>query len=154
MPLSFQDRMFRQVNSPFADSLQRRARRRLIVMLTILSAFGVAAAINTIGDRIVWLSLATIPFWLFTYLLNLSLRGMFELTDKRLDEHQIAVRNHAYKMAYGYTLVFLITVVTVATVVDLDRVGMFSVAAFAFLTSALSPRLITAWTMEDTDDGE
>ena len=30
----------------------------------------------------------------------------------------------------------------------------FAIAAAAFLMSALAPRLITAWTAEDSDDGE
>jgi len=154
MPQIFQDRMFRQVNSSFADKLQRRSRRRMLVALTVFGAFLLGAAIYSGGDRIVFVSLASLPFWICTALLNLSLRGIFELDDTRLDEHQIAVRNHAYKTAYGFTLIFLILVVTVATVIDLDRVGTFSVAASAFLVSALAPRLITAWTTEDSDDSE
>ena len=152
MPSSFQDRLFRQVNSPLADALQSRARRRLMVIIAVASAAAIGAAIYTNGDRFMWMALATLPFWLSVVFLNLSLRGIFELSDDRLDEHQIAVRNHAYKTAYGFTLVFLIVVVTTATGVDLDRPAAFSVAAFAFLTSALAPRLITAWTLEDSDD--
>jgi len=45
-------------------------------------------------------------------------------------------------------------VVTVAAGADLGRIATFSTAAVAFLVSALAPRLITAWTLEDQDDGE
>jgi FtsH-binding integral membrane protein len=144
--------MFRQVNSAFADKLQRRSRRRLIVIATIVSAVGIGAAIAAGGDDIVFVALATVPFWLCMVLLNFSLRGIFELDDNRLDEHQIAVRNSAYKSAYGFTLIFLVLVITVASVVDLDRIRTFATAATAFFICALAPRLITAWTAENSHD--
>ena len=154
MPVNHQDRVYRQVNSPLADTLQRRSWRRLVVLSSILGALLVAAGIYTGGDRLLWVSLWSIPFWASMYFLNLSLRGIFELSDERLDEHQIGVRNKAYKTAFGYTLVFLITIVIAADVLTLGRVGTFSIAAFAFLTCIMAPRLITAWTLEDSDDGE
>ena len=154
MPQGFQERMFRQVNSTFADKLQARSRRRVIVLATVASALLVGAALNSGGDRIGFMALASIPFWLCMFLLNLSLRGIFELRDEHLDEHQVAVRNNAYKRAYGFTLIFLVLVVTVAAGADLGRIATFSTAAVAFLVSALAPRLITAWTLEDQDDGE
>ena len=129
MSQGLQDHMFRQVNGPLADKLQRRGRRRAIVVATLASAILVGVAISAGGDRIVFMALASIPFWLCMLLLNLSLRGIFELSDARLDEHQIAIRNLAYKTAYGFTLVFLVIVVTVAAVIDLGRVPTFSVAA-------------------------
>lgn len=154
MPQSLQDRMFRQVNSAFADRLQQRSRRRLIVVATIAAAIGVGFGIASGGDDIVYVSIASVPFWLCMVLLNLSLRGIFELDDAHLDEHQIAVRNHAYKTAYGFTLVFLVLVVTIASVVELDRIRTFALAASVFLICALLPRLITAWTAENGDDEE
>ncbi|MDJ0652804.1 MAG: hypothetical protein QNJ40_01510 [Xanthomonadales bacterium] len=149
---NLQDRMFRQVNSAFADRLQRRNRRRPIVVATLLSAVLIGLALNAGGDRIVFVALASLPYWLCMHLLNLSLRGIFELSDERLDEHQVAVRNNAYKTAYGFALVFMVVLVTVASVLDLDRPGTFAVAAFAFLTCALAPRMIAAWSLEDNHD--
>ncbi|MEJ2275609.1 MAG: hypothetical protein P8Y01_13735 [Woeseiaceae bacterium] len=154
MSQQFQDRMVRQVNSTFADKLQRRSRRRMIVIASIASAFLLGAAINTGTDRIAFWALACVPFWACMRLLNFSLRGIFELDDARLDEHQLAIRNEAYKSAYGFTLVFLVLVVTIVAAVDLDRIAMFSVAAVAFFVGALAPRLIAAWRLEDNDDGE
>jgi MFS family permease len=154
MNTRFQDRMVRQVNSTFADRLQRRGRRRLIVIASVASAVLLGWAVNSGADRIAFWALASVPFWACMMLLNLSLRGIFELDDARLDEHQLALRNGAYKTAYGFTLVFLVLVATVVAAVDLDRIGTFSVAAVAFLVSALAPRLIAAWRMEDVDDGE
>lgn len=152
MPVSHQNHMYRQVNSAFADRLQHQSWRRLIVLSSIIGAVLAAAAIFTGGDRILWMISGSLPFWLSAYFLNLSLRGIFELSDEHLDEHQISVRNRAYKTAYGYTLIFLIIIVTAASVLNLDRVGMFSISAFAFLTSIMAPRLITAWTIGDSDD--
>ena len=154
MSQGLQERMFRQVNSAFADKLQTRSRRRAVVIATLVSALLIGLAMNSGGDRIGFMALASIPFWLCMLLLNFALRGMFELDDGRLDEHQVAVRNQAYKTAYGFTLIFLVLVITVASVADLDRIATFSVAAVAFLISALAPRLITAWRAEDGDDGE
>lgn len=151
---ALQDRMLRQVNSSFADKLQRRSLRRLLVAATIGCALLLGMAINSGGDRIGFLVLASIPFWVSMVLLNFSLRGIFELDDERLDEHQVAVRNAAYKTAYGFTLVFLVLVVTVAAALDLDRIETFAVAAVAFMISAVAPRLITAWQAEDQYDGE
>lgn len=151
---STQSRVYRQVNGPLADKLQRRSRRRLIVVLTVLAAAVVGFGIYTRGDRIEWMLLATVPFWSCVVLLNLSLRGIFELRDRNLDEQQIAVRNHAYKTAYGYTLVFMVLIATTAFAIDLDRIAAFSLAAFAFLTCALAPRLYTAWVMDDDDDDD
>ena len=154
MSQQLQDRMVRQVNSTFADKLQQRSRRRLIVIASIASALLLGAAINTGIDRIAFWALASVPFWVCMVLLNFSLRGIFELDDARLDEHQLAIRNEAYKTAYGFTLVFLVLVVTAVAAIDLDRIETFSAAAIAFLVSALAPRLIAAWRLEDTDDGE
>ena len=154
MPQGFQERMFRQVNSTFADKLQPRGRRRGIVIATLVSALVIGLAIDAGSDRVAFMALAAVPFWLCALLLNLSLRGIFELGEERLDEHQVAIRNNAYKRAYGFTLVFLVIVVTVAAGADLGRSANFAVAAVAFLVSALAPRLIAAWTLEDPDDGE
>jgi hypothetical protein len=151
---AFQNRMLRQVNGAFADKLQRRTLRRVLVVATIASALLLGIAIDSGSDRVGFLALAAIPFWISMVLLNFSLRGIFELDDERLDEHQVAVRNAAYKTAYGFTLIFLVLVTTVVAALDLDRVEMFAVAAVAFLICAVAPRLITAWSTEDGYDGE
>jgi len=144
--------MFGHVNGPMADRLQSRSRRRAIVLGSLAGAAATAAGIATVGDRIGWLLLAAIPFWIFAALLNLSLRGIFDLDDDLLDEHQIAVRNHSYKTAYGYALVFLVVIATTAVGLALERHIAFAVAAFAFLSGALAPRLVAAWMLEDADD--
>jgi DNA-binding XRE family transcriptional regulator len=38
--------------------------------------------------------------------------------------------------------------IAVAAVLEPDRTGLFSIAAFAFVVSALAPRLVAAWTLE------
>jgi hypothetical protein len=149
-----QSLMFGQVNSAFADRLQSRAIRRAMVLALFASAALVGVGIAGIGDRFWWMIIVTVPFWIVAALLNLSLRGIFELNDELLDEHQIAVRNASYKSAYGYALVFLVIVATVATGLALERRYAFAVAAFAFLTGALAPRLVAAWSLEDSDDRE
>lgn len=154
MPEGIQDYMFRRVNGSLADRLQRRVRRRTIAVAAVLAAGAIAAALAADAGRLAWLVAAALPFWLAAFLLNLSLRGIFELADDRLDEHQVAVRDRAYKTAYGFTLVFLVVIATVATALAPDRTGLFSIAVFAFLTSALAPRLVAAWTLDDGDDGE
>ena len=144
--------MLRRVNGPLASRLQRRGQRRLLVLATLVNAGIVGVAMCSVGDRPALMGLAAVPYFVSMWLLNLALRGIFELSDERLDEHQIAVRNHGYKAAYGLTLVFLVVVVTASSVASLDRIGTFAVAATAFLVSALAPRMITAWILEDVDD--
>ena len=154
MTSKLQRRMFGQVNSAFADRLQARSRRRGIVLGCIAGAAAIGAGIIAVVNHAWWVLLAAVPFWSFAVLLNMSLRGIFDLDDDLLDEHQIAVRNHSYKTAYGYALVFLVVVATIATALDLERHVALGVAAFAFLTGALAPRLVAAWTLEDSDDRE
>jgi len=154
MTSKLQNLMFGQANSEFADRLQSRSIRRSMVLALFMSAGLVGIGIATTGDRFWVMLLVTVPFWVMAALLNLSLRGIFELDDELLDEHQIAVRNASYKTAYGYALVFLVVVATVATGLALERRYAFAVAAFAFLTGALAPRLVAAWSLEDSDDSE
>lgn len=149
-----QDWVFQRVNGPLADRLQRQGRRRALVLCTIASALLVGGAIYLAGDRPGWVLLAMVPYVLSAYGMALSLRGIFDLEDGRLDEHQIAVRNRAHRVAHGATLFFLMLVVTVVGILDLDRRGLFSLASSAFLLGLLAPRFFAAWLLEDLDDGE
>lgn len=154
MASGLQNRMFGQVNSRFADKLQYQSRRRALVLAAFVTAAMVGTGIALSGDQFLWMIVVTIPFWLCAVLLNLSVRGIFELDDDLLDEHQIAVRDNSYKSAYGFALVFLVVVTTIATGMALERRFAFAVAAFAFLVSALAPRLVAAWRLEDDDECE
>jgi hypothetical protein len=154
MLMSYQDRLFNQANGVFAQSLQRRSRRRILVASLVVSVILVGAAIYTMGDRFHLVAIATVPYWLQVHLLNLSLQGLFELSDHRLDEYQVAVRNKAYELSHGMSLVFLVSVVTAAVVLQLDFVGQISTAAVAFLVSVLAPRMITAWVLADYEDAD
>lgn len=148
----YQNRMFRQVNSGFARRLQHRAPRRCIVLATLVNAASVGVVMLSAGDNPLWMGLAAVPYFLTAFLLNLSLGGIFELSDERLDEHQVGTRNGGYKTAYALTLVFLVVVVTTSSVLDLGRIETFAVAATSFLICALAPRLITAWIAEDFNE--
>jgi len=152
MTSKLQRRMFGQVNSAFADRLQTRRRRRAIVLGCIAGAAAIGSGIVAVASHSWWVLLAAIPFWSFAALLNMSLRGIFDLDDDLLDEHQIAVRNQSYKTAYGYSLVFLLVVATTAAGLGLERHVALGVAAFAFLAGALAPRMVAAWTLEDADE--
>lgn len=154
MASGLQNLVFGHVNSRFADKLQYQLRRRALVITAIATAALVGIGIALAGDRFLWMIVVTIPFWLCTGVLNLSLRGIFELDDELLDEHQIAVRNDSYKSAYGFALVFLVVITTIAVGLSLERRIAFAVAAFAFLISALAPRLVAAWRLEDNDERE
>lgn len=46
-------------------------------------------------------------------------------------------------------MVFLIVVATVAAGMELQRQAAFAVAVFAFFMSALAPRMLLAWNLED-----
>ncbi len=145
----FQERLYSNVNGPFADRLQSRAARRTLVLATLLGAACVGVAFSNLEDGFWWVVAAAIVFELSILLLILSLRGIFELKDELLDEYQISVRNNAYKKSYGLVLVFLVLLATIAAGMDLPRHSLFGVAVFAFLVSALAPRLMSAWHLED-----
>jgi hypothetical protein len=95
------------------------------------------------------LPVVAIPFWGLAWLLNLSIRAIFELDDNLLDEYQLGLRNAAYKRAHGITLIFLLLVAVATGGLDLDRVQVFSVGMFAFLVAIMAPRMLVAWTMDD-----
>jgi len=145
----FQERLYGNVNGPFADRLQSRAARRTLVLATLLGAACVGVAFSNLEDGFWWVVAAAIVFESSILLLILSLRGIFELKDGLLDEYQISVRNNAYKNSYGLVLVFLVLLATIAAGMDLPRHSVFGVAVFAFLVSALAPRLMSAWNLED-----
>ena len=147
--LRHQERLYGRVNGPFADRLQKKAVRRAVVLATILGVAGMALAFLILNDRIWVLAATAFPLALCLGLLNLSLRGIFELDDAMLDENQISSRNSAYKTAYGLTLVFLVVVATAAAGLEPQRQALFSVAVFAFFISALAPRMLLAWNLED-----
>lgn len=149
-----QRRMQRQVNGRMADRLQKRWMRRLLVVAAILGAAGAASGLALFNGNFAVLIAAGVPFGVSAVLLNMSLRGIFELSNEQLDEFQTGLRNRAYKNAYGVGLIFLLVVATVLAGLQLDRTLNFSIAAFAFITSALLPRLIVAWQLEDSDGDE
>ena len=145
----FQERLYFNVNRPFADRLQNKAARRALVLATLLGAAWVGVAFSDLEGGFWWVVAAAIIFESSMLLLILSLRGIFELKDDLLDEYQISVRNNAYKNSYGLVLVFLVVLATIAAGMELPRHSVFGIAVFAFLVSALAPRLISAWNLED-----
>ena len=154
MPNRHQERMFRQVNGPWADMLQGRTHRRVLVVATIAAIASMATAMPYVADRF-WVLVATgLAFGAFAILLNLSLRGVFELKDELLDECQIAMRNRAYKAAYGFTIVFTVIAATTGAGLALQRQPAFSLAAFTFFVCVMAPRLYVAWVKDDDDAGE
>ncbi len=146
---SRQENLYAKVNGPLADRLQHRAARRSVVLATIIGAATMALAFLFFLDRYWILAAAAFPLAVAVGFLNLSIRGIFELKDEMLDEYQVSVRNKAYKTAYGWTLVFLIVLATTVAGMELQRLAAFSVAVFAFLMSALAPRMLLAWNLED-----
>ncbi len=145
----FQEKLYGNVNGPFADRLQNKAARRALVLATLFGAAWVGVAFSNLEDGFWWVVAAAIVFESSILLLIFSLRGIFELKDDLLDEYQISVRNNAYKASYGLVLVFLLVVATIAAGMELPRYSVFGIAVFAFLVSALAPRLISAWNLED-----
>ena len=152
MPSLYQRHLARRVNGPLADRLQTRVRRRALAIATVASVAIAAWGIAVFDGRIWFLLLAALPLDVTAFLLIMSVRGVFELDDAQLDEYQIAERNRAYRTAYGTTLVFLVLVTLVAVTAQFDRSTTFAIAVFAFLVSALEPRLVLAWNMRDDID--
>lgn len=149
MTSTYQAHLFRRVNQPWAARLQSTPVRRLLVVATMASLALAAGSLGVIPDDIWRLPVVMVPVFGSIALLNLSIRALFELDDTQLDEFQLAQRNAAYKNAYGFTLIFLVILATLATGLQLDRIQAFSAAMFGFLTVAMAPRLVVAWSMED-----
>lgn len=62
--------------------------RRAVLLATIPAAAGVALAFLLLENGFWILAAAAVPLGVSMVLLNLSLRGTFELGDDRLDEYQ------------------------------------------------------------------
>ena len=141
--------LLRLVNGHIAGKLQQQSIRRLLV-LSILACLPLLAYTPAWRADRYWMLIAIdIPVIALVVALNMAIRGVFELNDELLDEYQTALRNRVYRTAYGYTLVFLVLIATTATGLSLERQSAFAVAVFAFLASALAPRMILAWNMEN-----
>lgn len=143
-----------QLKGKIVPRFHRKPVRRLLAMALVIAAFGIAAAIYAAGDRIEVVSVATLPYWIVAYLLSLSLGGLFEGRDDALDEYQIGLRNRAYRRAFDVALVLLVVAVVAALVLQMTLPGIFAVAAFAFLTAIMTPRLLVVWNSEDVDDSD
>ena len=149
---TYQERLYLKVNGPLADRFQSRAMRRAVAVATIVAVGAMAVAFALHDNRFWMLAAASFPLAACMGMLNLSLRGIFELKEDRLDEYQISMRNRMYKTAYGFTLVFLVVVATTAAGLELEREVAFAVAMLAFFTSALAPRLFLAWNLDDNPE--
>jgi hypothetical protein len=143
------DHTYKQMNGPAAAKLQQQTTRRLLVICVLASLVLIAFSANIAGEDVWLMSFVSIPTVIVAVLMNMSIRGIFELDDERLDEYQIGVRNDAYKTAYGFTLVFLLIVATALGGLQPERLQVFSVATAAFFTCALAPRMRVAWNMVD-----
>ncbi len=76
-----QERLYATVNGQFADRLQHTVVRRVAVLATIPAAAGVALAFLMLESGFWMLADAAVPLGVTVVLLNLSLRGIFELGD-------------------------------------------------------------------------
>jgi len=149
MTSAFQQSLCRAANSPAATRLQRRPTRRLLFTAMLLTLGFAALSMGEIPHDPLRLPAVIVPLLGIALLLNLSIGCLFELDEALLDEFQLALRNAAYKRAYGFALVFLLALATVAAGLDLDRIEIFAAATFAFLTVAMAPRLAVAWSMDE-----
>ena len=146
------------VNSPFADKLQTRSRRRLIISLVFLWQPVVAAGFLLLRhDRVVPLLAAVAVQTVLFALMNMSTRGMYELCDSQLDEYQRAQRNAGYRSAYYFGLIWIMLIPAFAGLVRGESDALLYILVFAllgFFWGLAAPQAAYAWNAPDDLDGE
>ncbi len=101
MPSKFSFYLLSTTRSKFSHKLQRLNVRRSLVTAGALWLLVMGLAFLYVYQNI-WLLVAIdVPFLALAFLLTLSVYSLFELPDDELDELQVAIRNDAYKGAYG-----------------------------------------------------
>jgi hypothetical protein len=146
-------RVQRVVNSPAADRLQTRGRRRLIIALVLLWQPMVIAGLLLIrDDRILPLLLAVAVQTALFALMNMSTRGMYELGDAHLDEYQRSQRDAGFRKAYYFGLLWVMLIPAFAGFVQGNEDALLYVLAFSmlgFFWGLAAPQAAYAWNAPD-----
>lgn len=146
------------VNSPTADKLQTRFRRRLIIALVLAWQPAVVGSLLLIrDDRILPLLLAVAVQTVLFGLLNMSTRGIYELCDGQLDEYQRAERDAGFRRAYYFGLMWILLVPAFAGFVrghDDALLYTLTFAMLGFFWGLAAPQAAYAWNAPDDGDGE
>lgn len=156
MRKAFQNYLAEIFKDPTVDKFQTRNRRRALSVGLVLWLMVTAFCMTLIGQDLVWpvFVCAVIMVYLMG-MHNMSTRGVFELSDEHLDEFQIQSRNQAYKVSFGYSLIWLLLLSVAVLGLEPSRdtrfllVGLFF---FAFTSGLSAPRLVYAWTAPDESE--
>ena len=149
MKARFQAYLNRLFQEPVVEKFQTPVRRRAIVVLLLLVQLGAAGCFVLIPHDVLWPLLpAFLAMVVLQGMLNMSTRGMFELSDEHLDEYLVTERDAAYRKAYFFALLWLLLVPLVDGLTDDLRFGRVYTLAFVmlgFLWGLSLPRAIAAW---------
>ena len=143
---AYLSKLFRQ---PVVEKYQTPSIRRSLVVALIIVQFLAAGCFILIPQDVIWpLFPAFIAMVYLQGMLNMSTRGMFELSDDHLDEFLVAERDAAYRKAYFFGLLWLLLVPLVDGLTDhleLRRIYTLAFIMLGFLWGLSLPRVIAAW---------
>ena len=144
---AYLNQLFRQ---PVVERFQTPLRRRTIAVAVVVWEALAAGSLSLLAyDRVLPVIIAGIGMIYLLGMLNMSTRGIFELSDRHLDEFQIGLRDAAYRKSYFLALFWLLLVAPASALFDEHRLGDLYSLAFILLgfNWALSaPRVVVAWT--------
>ncbi len=150
MKARFQAYLNRLYREPVVERFQTPMRRRGLVVSLVIVQFAAAGCFILIPYDIIWPIFPAFAAMVYLQgMLNMSTRGMFELTDNYLDEFMVAERDAAYRKAYFFGLLWLLFVPLVDGITDDMQYGRIYTLAFVmlgFLWGLSLPRVIAAWT--------
>ena len=143
---AYLSRLFRQ---PMVEKFQTPARRRGVAVALLIVQLIVAGCFTLIPRDLIWpLFPAFIAMVYLMGMLNMSTRGMFELSDDHLDELLAAERDAAYRKAYFFSLLWLLFVPLIDALVEdveFGRVYLLAFVMLGFFWGLSMPRIVAAW---------
>lgn len=145
---SYLNNLFRQ---PLVEKFQTTRRRRLTAVGVLFCQFVVVGCLLLLTQDLVWPVIVAGVFMIYLMgMLNLSTRGIFELSDVHLDEFQVCVRDSAYRKSYFFALLWLLLVAPIFGLLEgSEKANHFGFAfvLLGFFWGMSAPRVLVAWTM-------
>ena len=158
MKKALQRRLAKLFANPRVERFQTQRRRRLLSVVLLAWLLLMAFCLTLIPKDLVWPALVCGVGMIYLMSMhNLATRGIFELADEYLDEYQIQSRNSAYKMSFGYSLLWILFLGIGFLGVEQTKDNRFVFLAmmfFAFTSGLSAPRIVYAWLAEDESEEE
>ncbi len=149
MKARFQSYLSGLFRRPVVDRFQTPLRRRAVAVTVLIWQMLLAGSMLLIPhDHVLPALIGGVVMVYLLGMLNMSTRGIFELTDEHLDELQISMRDAAYRKSYFLALFWLLMVAPVTALTEGDQFAVLYTWSFiflGFLWSLSAPRVVVAW---------